>query len=187
MISHKHKCIFVHIPKCGGQSIEQCFMQDYGILNRKTRECYDKLNIDPWMENTPKEMLNSHWLLSEYPKLDYFKFAIIRNPMDRAISYFQWFSQKYADYSFEEFCKTALSTKNKWEFMMTRPQVDYLEGGVDKILRLGEHAPFFKEKYGFTVPHINKSKKREIKLTDESRDIISKKYKEDFKLWRDTQ
>jgi len=181
MISHKHKCIFVHIPKCGGQSVESCFMQDYGVPNRNTRDCFDKLNIDPWMENTPKEMLTSHWLLSEYPKLDYFKFAIIRNPMDRAISFFKW-HPKYRDISFEEFCKS-LFVDNEWEFMMTRPQADYLNGSVDKVLKLGEHAPFFKDKYGFILPHINKSRDREFEVTEVCKEIIHDKYKEDFKLW----
>jgi hypothetical protein len=31
MISHKRKCVFVHIPKCAGQSIESVFVNDAGL------------------------------------------------------------------------------------------------------------------------------------------------------------
>ena len=31
MISIKHKTIFIHIPKCAGQSIEYLFLKDLGI------------------------------------------------------------------------------------------------------------------------------------------------------------
>lgn len=187
MISHKHKCIFVHIPKCGGQSVESVFVRDYGIKNRKTRECYDKLNIDPWypnMSDVPKEMLTSHWLLSDYPEnltQNYFTFALVRHPMERAISFFKW-HKKYKDISFETFC-LGLFSKNKWEFMMTRPQVDYLEGGVDKLVKLGDHYNFFKERFGFTLPHINKSENRQFEITPTCESIIRDKYREDFELW----
>ena len=31
MISHNHEYVFVHIPKCGGQSIEHVFLNDLGL------------------------------------------------------------------------------------------------------------------------------------------------------------
>ena len=31
MISIKHKIIFIHIPKCAGQSIENIFLRDLGL------------------------------------------------------------------------------------------------------------------------------------------------------------
>jgi hypothetical protein len=31
MISYKRKCVFVHIPKCAGQSIESVFDNDAGL------------------------------------------------------------------------------------------------------------------------------------------------------------
>ena len=34
MISHEHKTVFIHIPKCGGQSVETCFLDDLGLSNQ---------------------------------------------------------------------------------------------------------------------------------------------------------
>jgi len=31
MISHKHKTVFVHIPKVAGQSVEQMYLADLGL------------------------------------------------------------------------------------------------------------------------------------------------------------
>lgn len=72
MISHKHKCIFIHIPRTGGTSIENHIIGgDYAKINllekhltaEKTIEIYGK---DVWNE--------------------YFKFSFVRNPWSRIIS-----------------------------------------------------------------------------------------------------
>ena len=48
VISHEHRCVFVHIPKCAGQSIETVFLEDLGldwsnrsILLLRPNECPD--------------------------------------------------------------------------------------------------------------------------------------------------
>lgn len=41
MISHKHKCIFIHIPKCAGTSIEKTLghFEDYSGRNKQDHRC----------------------------------------------------------------------------------------------------------------------------------------------------
>lgn len=71
MISHQYKCIFIHIPKTGGTSIENVLRQD-------------------------KSKGSDHRLLHEYSNYSgfnsYFKFAIVRNTYDRIWSIYNYYS-----------------------------------------------------------------------------------------------
>ena len=72
MISHKHKCIFIHIPKTAGSSIEQ-------ILDPQAAADLDALGGG----------LTAHHNLqgADYPDFpEYFKFTVVRNPWDRVVS-----------------------------------------------------------------------------------------------------
>ena len=48
MISHKHKFIFIHIPKCGGSSVEQSLLELHDIPQKDWEEYMWKLekNLD---------------------------------------------------------------------------------------------------------------------------------------------
>lgn len=80
MISHKYRCIFVHLPRTGGSSFE------HAIIGKN------------WWSIEPK---SKHLLASQAKKLyspywdDYFKFAIVRNPWDRCVSLLQFASIYY--------------------------------------------------------------------------------------------
>ena len=71
MISHEHKCIFVHIPRCGGTSIE---------VNLHGRDWFkDDRTTKHLIASTAKEIYEPYWD-------DYFKFSFVRNPWDRMVS-----------------------------------------------------------------------------------------------------
>ena len=76
MISHKHKCIFIHIPKAAGTSVER-FLRD----------------ID---SDIPAKVLRkrgfSHFF-NDY--LDYYVFSFVRNPYDRLVSAWKWGQLKF--------------------------------------------------------------------------------------------
>ena len=68
-----------------------------------------------------------HKLLSEYdiPE-NYNSFTVIRDPIERAVSFYGWFT--YTKYNnFTEFCKDIRNYKlNNWYGMMTRKQFDFI-------------------------------------------------------------
>ena len=149
MISHDKKCIFIHIPKCGGTSVEDVIWpKEQG----RTEE-------DLWMgfvsrfENKYQTGGLQHllaWQIREEVGSDvfsaYYKFAFVRNPWDRIVSQFAYMQQRpdLMDFlgmtSGTEF-KAYLELIRRKEHVQWMPQVRFLldQGGsllVDRIGRL---------------------------------------------------
>lgn len=71
MISHKYKCIFIHIPGCAGTSMEHLIAgDDWAKIDWKTKHL---------KSHQAKELYKKYWN-------SYFKFSFVRNPWDRTIS-----------------------------------------------------------------------------------------------------
>ena len=47
MISHKFKCVFVHVPKTAGQSVEQFFKEKLEVNEKYCEELLITKNDDP--------------------------------------------------------------------------------------------------------------------------------------------
>ena len=82
MICEKNKIIFIHIPKTTGTTIESIFKSS-------------RLNI----RNTKYRLWEQHSTISQLIKMhkvdinQYYKFTVIRNPWDRAVSGHNWWTQ----------------------------------------------------------------------------------------------
>jgi hypothetical protein len=110
MISHKYKCIFIHIPKCAGTSIESALghfdgytgrggqdhrtirMVEQPSLSLKTFSSIDNLmELARRFRNRCREKRNPKCKLTvtkqQYDQ--YFKFAVIRNPWTRVFSWYK--------------------------------------------------------------------------------------------------
>lgn len=71
MISHEHKCIFIHIPRTAGTFIEHAICgKDWWGVSSNTKHI---------LASTAKEVYKDYWN-------DYFKFSIVRDPWDRMVS-----------------------------------------------------------------------------------------------------
>lgn len=71
MISHKYKCIFIHIQRTAGTSIEKWIIgKDWWDIQPNTKHI---------LASKAKEIYKDYWD-------DYFKFSFVRNPWDRVIS-----------------------------------------------------------------------------------------------------
>jgi hypothetical protein len=75
MISHEYKCIFIHIPRTAGTSIEQSIKPDWRFRNFR-----DEKHI---LASTAKHLYKDYWN-------DYFKFSFVRNPWSRMLSMSQF-------------------------------------------------------------------------------------------------
>jgi len=208
MISHKNKCIFLHIPKAAGTSVERFLRQ-----------------VDP---EIPQKILRkrgfSHFLNDH---LDYYVFSFVRNPYDRFVSAWKWgelkfskegdlsFYNKERGVSFEEYVLLTTDldyrkdNENLWseyDEYHTLPQFEFfphLNGGhyfsdkinpkftcdfIGKFENLNEDFNKVCSSIGVTelkLPHAYNSKtfKQSFEWTNELKEKVYNYYKKDFGLF----
>jgi hypothetical protein len=182
MISHKHKCIFIHIPKCAGTSITNLFFKENDLDWRKPNYkihygwCPErKIHMQ---HATPKQMIDLDLLdVSTWNK--YYKFTIVRNPWSRSLSDYMWLKKtKKIEDTFENYL-----TRNGKFYSVLRDQSNinyrgdhlntqssYLEtdnfDSINQIIRFENmkfRIPILLNQLGFrnlNIPHSNRSKNK---------------------------
>ncbi|HMJ73570.1 MAG TPA: sulfotransferase family 2 domain-containing protein [Solirubrobacterales bacterium] len=126
MISRSHKCIFVHIPRCAGTSVERViwprqrcpedlwmgFIDDY-------RNKYQTGGLQHLLARQIRQEVGAMSFRS------FFKFTVVRNPFDRAVSQFFYMQRRPdlrafigmdGDASFSEYLTLIRSRRHvQWE------------------------------------------------------------------------
>ncbi|MCX2837494.1 sulfotransferase family 2 domain-containing protein [Salinimicrobium sp. MT39] len=140
MISHKHGCIFIHIPKTGGMSIENAFMKSLNLrfYNGQCPPLMLTYNKNPKIGPLSLAHLSSyeyvqHSYLSQKLYKDYFKFAIVRNPYERIVSIYRHFNYDRI-ISFTSFIKYVFPKLHREKHYFVKPQVEYLFGKDNECL-----------------------------------------------------
>lgn len=111
MISHEYKCIFVHIPKCAGTSIEKALGhfdghsgrggQDHRtirMIEKPSFSIHTLSSIDNLIQFRRRlKYLNSNQIYNQKNKIEvtkeqyksYFKFTVVRDPWSRVFSWYK--------------------------------------------------------------------------------------------------
>jgi len=124
MISHLHKCIFIHITKCAGSSVEH----GLGGYYKDTRSAnYENAfgwcpKLKLFMQHaTPQQMLDTG-LIKRADWDQYYKFIVVRNPWERAYSDYFWVMRdSSAKGSFDDFIRA----KGKFSNILIRNPEDF--------------------------------------------------------------
>lgn len=173
MISHYHKCIFVHLPKCGGQSVENIFLSDLGLSWEDRAPLLLRHNKNknlgpPRLAHLTYQQYVHYHYISEALWKDYYSFTVVRNPYKRVESLYKYLEFDTA-VSFDRFVCVILprlmAGRLRW-FLM--PQKNFIvdANGVVKvkdIFRLesiNSTLPAALSQVGIhidEVPHVNKS------------------------------
>jgi hypothetical protein len=200
MISHPHRCIFVHIPKCGGSSIEDIIWPiaertEANLWMGFVRPMHNKLQTGGLQHLLARQIRDE---VGRDVFGSYFKFTFVRNPWDKAVSQFLYLMQSRPDLrefaairenaSFEEYLERIRLRKHvQWQ-----EQIDFLhdENGQMLVDFVGRFESFERDardivsRLGInltSLPHTNRSDRTGFQgYTAEARERIADMYAADI-------
>ena len=198
MYSELFRTVFVHVPRTGGQSVENVFLARHK-LTWQTRGAL-LLGKNPRKGARPKYL--AHLLAREYVELGFLaadvfasclKFTIARNPFDRVLSEYRYRAQK-RHLEFEEFVEQLARPEGDRHMI---PAADYVldrSGAmiVDKGIRFEslsrDFAALSREVFGAEseLPHVNRAEAHvpADALSPQAKSVIYRRYERDFDLFR---
>lgn len=194
MICHKHKFIFVHIPKCAGTSIESM----YNVWSDKNTE-------EKYYVGKHRQHYFLDTILKTHPECtDYYKFTFVRNPYSRILSEYTYIkktmhngahfaSDQKFDLTFKDFCLDLTNNMKKYcyPYHETRA-IDYFTGTkfnyVGRMENLQRDFSIICKHIGLpvrSVPHVNETRHEHYTeyYDDQTREIVAKHYAEDINFF----
>jgi hypothetical protein len=189
MICRDYNCLFVHIPKAAGQSIEQFFMDRLDLDWDRDRESLLLQSNDDPARGTEKL---AHLSASEYVDCGhvsrqdftrFFKFSFVRNPWSRILSEYRY-RNYFHHRSFRDFVLNKLPRPG-WDdkYRHVMPQYDMLhdrQGNllVDFVGRFESLQQDFDQVcqrlniFRSELPHRNRSDKKSRDLKRQVRNLL---------------
>jgi len=179
MVSHKHKCIFVEIPKTGSTSIRS-------ILEDSKK---------PGRHFTIVEIQN---LVTKQQFDEYFKFAFVRNPWDRELSLYKYILKNTTHHSHKKYLKFRHPV-NFSKFLRQRPvllqQYDYVSNNgeiqlnfIGRFENLQQDFNVVCDKIGIKhqeLPHLNRTGHKPYTefYDEEAKQIVAEKHAQDIEYF----
>ena len=202
MISNKYRCIFVHIPKTGGSSIEKIIWSPAERTIENLWMGFIKPHYNKYQTGGLQHLFASHIAQEVSAECfnSYYKFSMIRNPFDKIISQYKYMSSRsdLRDFigmqepdSFAQYLDLIAKKKHvQWDQQYKFIVDEHGELMVNDILRFENFnnevsALFNRLKIPFNnIPHENKSSQRK-KTTSyyckETYQQVAEMYSADFK------
>lgn len=189
VVSDRARCIFIHIQKTGGASIEALLRQ------------HDP-NMGSGLHEGRRHMFARDVRTIAGPERwhRYFKFAFVRNPWDRLVSWYHMCMQAHAPNAFSQYVRQHAPTFEAFVMDMTAGmgkrttynQLDYVtdEAGAMLVDFIGRYESLDRdfaqvsERLGLPLelPHLNQSQHRHYRdyFTDRMRAIVAKRFERDI-------
>ena len=195
MILFEHKCLFIHIPKTGGNSIQnilKTFSEDDIITFEHHQDGIERFEVRNKEYNITKHSAYTDYQqqlkLSDFSLL--FKFAVIRNPWDRLISYYFSPHRNVSIWSREEFIELVHNVKPIRHYICPKNCKDKLDSHIDFLARfefLEDDLVNISQIINIdfkNLPHRNKSIRRDYRsyYDDQLRKLVFNKFKEEIEF-----
>ena len=207
-ISHEHRCIFVHIPKSGGTSIELALGMDRGNelfgFEAADGTRYDN-SVGPRMKAEGQhdliclQHLEATRVRSRYPDEiwnTYFKFSVVRNPFDLVVSEFSYHTQEREDMlgilgfapdtPFKDYVHSGFRAKQQKKFLVDE-RGEIIVDFIARFENLEHDFAHICKTIGVEVklPHANKTVRDPYReyYDDRTRARVERVYADDFQLF----
>lgn len=203
MISHKYRCIFVHIPKTGGTSIEDLIWPERHELSENELwmgfiDKYHNKYQTGGLQHLLAKQIRSEIGASTFDS--YFKFAFTRNPWDKVVSQFTYMSiredlREFIGMKQGDCFKKYLELIAKKKHVQWEPQINFIfnDNGDFLIDYLGRFESFNRSVETIAsrvninyeaIPHSNKGKRTNYQnyYDTESIERVREMYANDIKL-----
>jgi hypothetical protein len=173
MVSHKHRCVFIHIPKTAGQSVEKVFLDLHGLDWEDRAPLLLRQNSNP--EMGPPRL--AHLKAADYVRYQYlsqslfdsyFKFSFVRNPWTRIVSAYQYLGYEGL-ISFKSFVDLLPGFLAEGDDFLC-PQTDYLfckgelrvdfVGRFENLQKDFDHVCRTLQLGSIELPHVNRTRKK---------------------------
>jgi len=197
MISHKKNFIFIHVPKTGGNSLQNVlrkYSEDRIVCRNKNQDGVERFGVVNPIYNTVKHSRLSHYRRAMPPRLfdGMMKFATVRNPWDMLVSGYLSPNQGSTKWDPEVFEAMIERTPTLRDFIVADPSSRKpIDADVDFIMRFEHLEDDFREicrrlDIPFEkLPHRNKSNRSHYShyYNDALREKVSKRFAEEIEIF----